>query len=101
MVEGNRLMKSGDIIGYTYDTENLCPSCTMSAMTMFPQLWPEGCEAMLNHLAAAGLNPRNEIINREDENSFDSGIFPKVILYVGADSAEEQCSNCGEKLVDV
>lgn len=86
-------MKADTIVGYTYDAETLCSSCTMSAMVMFPQMFPKGCEDMLTQVAAT------MDIDRTDERSFDSNSFPKVI-FASQVETDEQCMHCGEKLID-
>ncbi len=90
-------MNATDIVGYTYDAENLCPECTIDSMVMDRTPFPSKPEEILDFLAEAGLNPRREIINRQDENTFDSNTFPKVIFY-SSDLVDEQCGHCGEKL---
>lgn len=91
-------MSATDIVGYTYDAETLCPSCTMSAMVILPDMFPKGCEDMLDQLAALGANPEGQVIDRQDESSFDSNSFPKVIFDSQVEN-DEQCMHCGEKLI--
>ena len=86
-----RIMASTDIVGYTYDTEILCPSCTVEAvMMMQPYDTVEKC------LDSAALVMK---INRQDERSFDSNEFPKVIVDSQVEDSDERCAHCGEALI--
>lgn len=84
-------MNAADIAGYTYDTENLCPSCTVESVAIVNPESKASPEEVLDE-AAKVLG-----INRHDENTYDSSTFPKVIF---ADKVEddERCAHCGEKL---
>lgn len=39
-------------------------------------------------------------VDREDERSFDSDEFPKVIFASQVECTEERCGGCGESLLD-
>lgn len=70
-------LKADAIVGYTYDAENLCPHCTIDYMVSDQSEIPgKSIEEKLDYIASIGANPRGEVINRHDENSFDSGVFP-------------------------
>ena len=91
--------RSDAIVGYTYDAENLCPRCTMDYMVSDQSEIPgNSIEEKLDYIASIGANPRGEVINRQDENSFDSGVFPKVI-FASQVEENEQCYHCGESLI--
>lgn len=85
-------MSATDIVGYTYDTENLCPSCTVETVGIANPGFNISAEEFLN--AAAGILK----IDRMDERSYDSSTFPKVIFDSQIDS-DEICAHCGEKLI--
>jgi hypothetical protein len=72
-----------DIAGYTFNAENYCPADVVGRMDGQCSVPAEDAEAKLDYLAVM-LG-----IDREDERSFDSGDFPKVIF---ADSAHDGCS---------
>ena len=92
-------LKSDAIVGYTYDAENLCPRCTIDYMVSDQSEIPgNSIEEKLDYIASIGANPRGEVINRHDENSFDSGVFPKVI-FASQVEENEQCYHCGESLI--
>ena len=84
-------MSATDIVGYTYDVENLCPSCTLESVVLYPKDF-SNVERGLDE-AALVLK-----IDRQDENSFDSSTFPKVIFASQVED-DEQCEHCGEKLI--
>lgn len=69
---------TGDIVGYTYRAENHLPAHLIEALIAEGRLSPgaRGMDAdeALDQLAAV------EGIDRQDEYSFDSDEFPKVIL---------------------
>lgn len=91
-------LKADAIVGYTYDAENLCPHCTIDSMVSDQSEIPgKSIEEKLDYIASIGANPRGEVINRHDENSFDSGVFPKVI-FASMVEDNEQCYHCGERL---
>lgn len=85
-------MPSDRIAGYTFQAENLCPSCAAEAAG-----W-NGYEGNPHtYIDKAG---RAEGFNVDDERSFDSGDWPKVIFEVQAEDADEKCGSCGELLLD-
>lgn len=87
-------MSNTDIVGYTYNTENLCPNCLRDVVVH----WRNAdatlpVEALLDALAA-------EVgINRYDERTYDSGRFPKVIFDSQVEDDSELCGNCHEPLI--
>ena len=99
-------MRSTDIVAYTYQAELLCPDCVLVAVDTY-HLPNEDAEGALDRAA------RLRGIDREDESSFDSDEFPKVVFadsiesYVtGRDPATgremwsgEHCGNCGEDII--
>jgi len=91
--------KAWDIVGYTYAAETLCPACTLAALPTGKgerfDGWRDATEDQsaednLTELAAAFG------IEREDERSYDSDEFPKVIF--SSDSDGETCESCGAEL---
>lgn len=88
-------MHATDIVAYTYRADIYCPVCMVrSAIDTlndgepcgWGQLDPEHCLTEL----ASKLG-----IDREDERSFDSDDFPKVVF--GSQIEEnERCGRCGE-----
>lgn len=75
------------IIGYTYRAANYCPGCVEGAYgdnTFSENMFPEDALDALAALAG---------IDRDDEHSFDSDDFPKVILSLDAD-AVDVCADC-------
>lgn len=104
-----------DIVAYTYKAEMLCPSCTLVAVSGNSTAAVEfdfntdAIDAWLRTTAA------ERGIDVDDERSFDSGDFPKVVFASmiepcgdcdfchGSDAAvgcaDELCHGCGEPLV--
>lgn len=87
-------MATDDIVGYTYDTEILCPNCTIESMVTDRSHFPQDPEKILDWIAAEVMVPP---VNRKDENTFDSNTFPKIIFEVNASG--ERCEHCGEDLI--
>lgn len=88
-------MHASTIVGYTYQADNHCRDCIVGFFPRWDQFQPlvtNGAEGILDAVASL-IN-----IDRNDESSFDSGDFPKVIF---ADMVEEgeRCGGCGEVLV--
>lgn len=86
--------KAFDIAGYTYRAETLCPTCTIQVMLCDGDASPSALdmreEDVLDQCAGA------QGIDRDDEYSFDSGDFPKVIFVSQTDG--DRCDRCGEAL---
>lgn len=105
-------MHATQISAYTYQAQTLCPHCTMQAVsaatnTCFASIAP--AELFLDQMATT-LG-----IDREDEHSFDSSDFPKVVFASQLDQLDhfphdcgydagctgclpERCDNCGGEL---
>lgn len=89
---------AADIVGYTFRAANYCPGCITAALPTGPgeayDGWrladgvPMSVEANLTEIAAAFS------IDRFDEQTFDSGDFPKVI-FASSIEDDEQCETCG------
>lgn len=85
------LMKADSIVGYTFRAETLCPACTVKEVVP-PDLAELGSTEMVLNFAAEQIG-----VNREDEHSFDSDDFPKVIFSVDID--DEPCDRCSHWLI--
>jgi hypothetical protein len=96
-----------DIVAYTYRAAVYCPRCIVGRLSVNPgdarhrtEPWPfatvETTEANLDALA------RLAGVDRDDERSFDSGDFPKVVFrdsaadYAYTEGEPERCATCGE-----
>ncbi len=77
--------------GYVYNTDILCPVCVLTALGAPNATTENDTEAILNLVSGIML------INRQDENSFDTSEFPKVILPL-TEGADSNCDSCGEAL---
>lgn len=82
------------ITGYTYKANNYCPQCIVETMIAAGEASPGArampVEAVLDQCAGANA------IAREDERSFDSFDFPKVIF--SDRDGGIACGRCGKKL---
>jgi hypothetical protein len=91
----NYYRKSWDIVGYTYAAENYCGGCVVEAAIARGELSPGArgmtVEAALDQWAVA------DGIDREDESSFDSDVFPKVV-FEDQRLQDELCGSCGGEL---
>lgn len=86
------------IVGYLYRAEILCPSCTIRALPTGPgeafDGWadcsepPMSAESNLSEIAAAFG------IDRDDEGSFDSGDFPKIVFRSDLHPDGVLCAGC-------
>lgn len=97
-------MNDFDIIGYTYRVETLCPECLHGVLmhhvlTQRTDVQPAivrsmpgwSTEHMLDYLA------EREGVDRDDEYTFDSDHFPKVILRYQAEAEPDlTCDSCAE-----
>lgn len=88
-------MNATDIAAYTYQAENLCPTCTVDAVVggFDPTTTPMNVEAVLDEIAA-GLPG----LDRHDESSYDSSDFPKVVFAYQVEE-NETCGECGEQII--
>lgn len=90
--------RADDISGYTYRADVYCPECIIGQLTTNPgAVGTSGVERGMaeKHL---DLLARIRGIDRHDEQSFDSGEFPKVIF--AADIENEHCYSCRNPLYD-
>ena len=93
--------KARDIVGYTFQAENYCSGCIIDQLPTGPGRMYDGwalapgvsmpVEANLNEIAYAFG------IDRDDETTFDSGDFPKVI-FLSQLVGIEYCEACGWEL---
>lgn len=72
------MVNAADIAGYTYNVENFTPEQLIEAMVSAGELSPAArdmdVEDALDQLAEVYA------IDRDDEHSFDSSEFPKIIF---------------------
>ena len=90
-------MKSFDIVAYVYNAEILCRPCMRYKAAFLNEAIGinsefVGVEKLLDNWAKAAE------INREDESSFDSDEFPKVV-FLDQIGESETCDNCGEEII--
>lgn len=84
-----------DIVAYTYSAEELCPNCTVTKLGGTPtDIRVAGSVEALLDRTATTLG-----IDREDERSFDSGDFPKVVFADQIDEDHNRCDSCGKELI--
>lgn len=89
------MTRATDIVGYTYNAENLCPACVIETLIAQGEASPAArdmpTEDALEQIASANG------IDRMDERSYDSGDFPKVIFSSQVEEGET-CSNCHNEI---
>lgn len=87
------------VAGYVYRADVYCPACAVREVLDARRLEGHG----LSHVPseALALVARFEGINVEDEYSFDSDDFPKVVFGYQAEDAESACGRCGGALTSV
>ena len=83
------------IVAYTYRAETLCPGCIIAQLIGRGEASPAArdmrVEEVLDQIAGANG------IDRDDEHSFDSDDFPKVVLGVSLEE-HERCDGCDGEL---
>lgn len=93
--------KSWAIVGYTFQAQTRCPTCTIAAL-------PTGEGQAFDGWALAEgvhMTPEENLtelahafgIDRDNESSFDSDEFPKVVFDSSLQDGE-RCDRCGEEL---
>ena len=93
-----------DIVAYTYQAELLCPACTYLALTS-----GESRDVLIDrtrHDVIRDIGVERGI-DVDDEDSFDSSEFPKVVFADQAYHCEDcrdyeyvACDHCGEPIVN-
>jgi hypothetical protein len=95
-------LKAFDIVGYTFKANQYHPHCILDQLPTGPGEAFDGwddvtgkmtAEENLHELAAAFQ------IDRENEHSFDSDDFPKVIFASQVEDSSEVCGGCGRPLI--
>ena len=84
---------SCDIVAYMYNADLYCGECIVKLVSGDPDYFHLDTEEALNQFAQV------EGIDREDEATFDSGDFPKVVLRDQLDG-DEHCGHCHTPLED-
>lgn len=90
-------MNAADIAGYTYNTSEFHAWCLVDFFVDVRALSPAardmGTEVALDQLAV------EMGINREDEYSYDSSEFPKVVFASDVEADRDRCEYCNGALV--
>lgn len=91
-------MNATDIVGYTFNAANYCPACMRRIAANEAEANGKNSEfvpldTLLDYWA------EREWWNREDETSYDSNDFPKVIFFSDCDPSET-CEKCGDLLFE-
>lgn len=88
-----------EIVGYTYRADNYCPSCMEEiALDILKNLdRPQFAGLLMSPEELLTWWADHHGIERENEATFDSGVFPKVILGSMVEPGE-RCGKCGEEL---
>ena len=84
-----------EIAAYSYRAEILCPACTIEALIAAGDAAPAArdmaAETVLDQCAGALA------VDRDDETTFDSDEFPKVV-HLDQVAADERCGVCRQNL---
>lgn len=94
-----------DIVGYTFNADTYCPDHIIGAL---PTGEGEPYEGWALAKGADPMTPEAELdeiawangYNRDDESTYDSGEFPKVIFASQAWDSDDYCATCGRPLVE-
>ena len=93
-----------DIVGYTFNADNYCPGCIISVLPTGPGKAFDGW-GLASGVVMSTEDNLSEIalafgIDKDDENTFDSGDFPKVIFADSVWNHPETCGKCHGDLVE-
>lgn len=99
-------MRPDTIVAYSYRADIYCPQHTVEQVMIDREVPNSVRQSLVSMTEESALDFLAETygIDREDERSFDSGDFPKVVFY---DSAADQvyqgfpehCASCGRRIV--
>jgi hypothetical protein len=94
-------IKAWEIVGYTYQAETLCPGCTIASLPTGPGEAFDGWRDVTGRMSAE--DNLSELacafgIDRNDESSYDSDEFPKVV-FASSVEGDETCDRCGGELI--
>lgn len=93
------MVKGWDIVAYTFQADTWCPGCVREYATaqinflgkFYVDTEDMSTEGVIGHWAdAVG-------IDRDDEHSYDSGDFPKVVFASSVEDTEH-CGQCGQEI---
>lgn len=87
-----------DIVGYMFDADIYCPPCTRRVAARYAEM-NEKASDYVSLPELMRFWAENEGIDWEDEHSYDSGDFPKVVFGSQVESDEEKCGSCHESLI--
>lgn len=86
--------KAWAVVAYSFQADIVCPACIRKIATRQADLLPSESvttdDALSEWAAMLGIDPN-------DESSYDSGDFPKVIMSSDADGTE-CCGECHEPI---
>lgn len=87
------------VVGYMYQAAEYCPACVVREILERSRLEGHG----LSHIPteALGLMARFRGIDMQDESSYDSDDWPKVVLGYQAEEHESVCDRCGGVLTSM
>lgn len=86
-------MKSFDIVGYTFRADLYCSDCIVAQVCGGEVAFTLDTELVLDDAADA------KGIDRQEEHTFDSDDFPKVI-FAGMIDGDECCGSCHEPFLE-
>jgi hypothetical protein len=97
------MAKPFDVVAYTYRADIYCPTCVVE-MTHYSPNGNPADRKITNAEPYLDVVARIRGINRENEHSFDSDEFPKVVFRDSVnddpDARPEVCGKCGERIED-
>jgi hypothetical protein len=90
-------MKTFDkVVGYAYMAAFWCPKCLRDELYLQKKVQRE--HKKLPPEEILDLIAFHNGINRQDEYSFDSYSFPKVVFATDVEFGEDFCTNCGKMI---
>lgn len=91
---------SWDIVGYTFNADLYCPACVVDQVADAHAGKLRDGDADGDPERALARIARRLGIDRQDEHTFDSGDFPKVVFADQAAEEDDYCGSCHSPLLD-
>lgn len=94
------MSRATDVVAYTYDADTYCPDCTLALVkARHPLDYPLSSTVQASDTAEDILRTvaKSLRLGNEDESSYDSDDFPKVVFSSQIDEPEH-CGRCGEEI---
>lgn len=87
-----------DVVGFTFEADLICPPCLRAIAARYAESNGKAADFVaLPELLKFWAD--REGWDADDESSYDSSDFPKVVFGSMVESSEEKCGWCDESLI--